>query len=653
MSGSDSVDWSFTIGPLSAGAGSSASTLLRTNATLAECLATCEEVGEAACAAIDYVQHHGGSNASAASVMQHDRVGQPPDLCNWRSPHPPAKKSCHAVHTKGIHSPCIPPTSAEAEHILAVRRTRRIPPKSSRSVLLAIFDDLRVVDAPYAAKFTPNARAFAARATTFMAAHAQTALCAPSRASFLSGRRPDLTRVHWTDRHLRQWPPNRAWVTLPQHFRDAGYYVAAAGKLFHKMADPHSLDPQSWSEPECVASYPYFGQGACPEKPDVLLRVFNTSVGCPVEPERHPKYAFTDRSVLKTAIRLLQAAAPEARNGVRPFWLGVGFFKPHKPFVFPAELMRKVPHLSEVALPRNSQPPANMAPMANIPELCTSHGPNTPEAQVGSRCMRENIRMYHAAAAFTDGLLGELLAELESQRLHLSTVVAVMSDHGFALGEHGSWAKWTNWEVATRVPFAIRAPWLPASVGKRISTIVELVDLYPTLADLAGVPLRESVNSGHSPSHGYVGLGGRSLASLIEQPRNDTSGVAFSQIARCWPTPFTQARDDSAFSNMAQCDGVDSSDYAFMGYSMRTSNSRFTEWVPTRWDSSTARHMPQWEQVVGAELYDHSGSAEYDLGEGWSQRVESANVASIRPKEVGILRQRLRAHFDNVLKAAA
>lgn len=536
-------------------------------------------------------------------------------------------------------------------HILALRRIRRLPPKGSRSVLLAIFDDLRVVDAPYAADFTPNARAFSAKATTFLAAHAQTALCAPSRASFLSGRRPDLTRVHWTDRHLRQWAPNRAWLTLPQHFRDAGYYVAAAGKLFHKMADPSSLDPQSWSEPECVAAYPYYGQGACPEKPETLLRTFNTTVGCPVEQGRHPKYTFTDSSVLDKALSLLRGAAPEARSGARPFWLGVGFFKPHKPFVFPAHLMRKVPPLHDVALPSNPRPPADMAPMANIPELCTSHGPNTPEAQVGSRCARENIRMYHAAAAFTDGLLGQLLAELEKQRLHLSTVVAVMSDHGFALGEHGSWAKWTNWEIATRVPFAIRAPWLPTSFGQKISTIVELVDLYPTLAELAGVPLRSGGRNLGSPigANSYAGVSGHSLASLLEHPHNSTDGVAFSQIARCWPTTANQARDNSSYASMAQCDAVPSSDYAFMGYSIRTSNARFTEWVPTRWDAATARHMPKWEMAVASELYDHSSG---DLAEGWSHRVENSNVARQRPAEAALLRHRLRSHVDHVLREA-
>ena len=137
-------------------------------------------------------------------------------------------------------------------------------------------------------------------------------------------------------------------------------------------------------------------------------------------------------------MELLRAAAPAARERTRPFWLGVGFFKPHKPFVFPAELLSKVPRLHETALPTNFAPPSGMAPMANLPELCTARGPSSTEAQPGSRCARENVRMYHAAAAFTDGLLGELLGELERLRLQSDTLTIVMGDHGFALGEHGA-----------------------------------------------------------------------------------------------------------------------------------------------------------------------------------------------------------------------
>ena len=288
--------------------------------------------------------------------------------------------------------------------------------------------------------------------------------------------------------------------------------------------------------------------------------------------------------------------------------------------------------------------------MASIPELCTSHGATAPEAQVGSRCMRENIRMYHAAASFTDGLLGELLGELKEQRLHLSTLVVVMSDHGFALGEHGSWAKWSNWEVATRVPFAIRAPWLPASAGKRLSTVVELVDLYPTIAELAGIGMPSVGGAEGGGGGGYSGLGGRSLAALVDQPRNGTEGVAFSQIARCWPKDVKH--DASSFPAMAQCDGVPSAEYAFMGYSMRTSIARFTEWVPVRWDAATARHMPLWGASVGAELYEHSDTE--DLSDYWSQRGENDNLAivSSRAAEVAILRHRMRAHFDRVLQEA-
>lgn len=641
--------WSYLVGP-SAGAGSPQARLLAHNVSLKECLATCEHAG-AACAALDYVQRHTSkptpSGATgAAAIAATAGIGLELAQCD-HADKLPEKHSCYAVPAEAWKTPC---NHLQTENIIAYRRPHKLPPAGAKNVLLVIFDDLRVVDAPYAARFTPTARAFMKSSTTFLSAHAQTALCAPSRASFLSGRRPDLTRVHWTDAHLRQWAPNAAMVTLPQHFRDHGYYVAGAGKLFHKMADPASLDPQSWTEADCVASYPYFGQGACPEKPDVLLRVFNTSVGCPVEAARQPKYSFTDRQVLHKAIALLRGAAPAARSHSQPFWLGVGFFKPHKPYVFPAELLRHVPRLHETALPANSAPPPAMAPMANLPELCTARGPAAAEAQPGSRCARENVRMYHAAASFTDGLLAELLSELEKQKLHEATLTVLVSDHGFALGEHGAWAKWSNWEVATRIPFAVRAPWLGASIGTRITSVVELVDLYPTMAELAGVPVPGG-SGGSNALPAYAGLGGRSLASIVEQPRNGTEGAAFSQIARCWPAGMP--RNASSYATMAQCDQVPPSGYAFFGYSIRVAAARYNLWVPTRWDAATARHMPQWDAAVGAELYDHSGGDESNYADGWTQRSENANLVDSRPAEAAALRHRLVMHVDATLRAAA
>ena len=621
------IEWQHRFGP-SAGAGLGHAKLIAQNVSFAQCLAACEAAGMA-CAAVDYVLKHGKpSPAAVEGYRECEFVKQP------------AKFSCFMIRSEAWHRPCVQP---QTENVASLKIPRPMPPAGARSVLLVIFDDLRVIEGRYAQRFTPVSQAFAHGAITFLSAHAQTSICGPSRASFLSGRRPDITRVHWTDGHLRERPQAKKWITLPQHFRDHGYYVAAAGKLFHKMADPISLDPISWSEPECVANYPYFGQGSCPEKPDVLFRVFNTTTGCPVDAQRHPGYTFTDKHVLHKAIALLRGAAADARSGARPFWLGVGFFKPHKPHVFPAELMHRVPQVDEVPLPINSWPAHRQARMANIPELCTAPGKARLETEGGQRCAKENIRMYHAAASFTDELLGELLDELASQRLQQETLVVVMGDQGFALGEHGSWAKWTNWEVATRTPLAIRVPWIPGSAGQRISTPIELLDLYPTLAELAGVPLP------HSLSEGYRGIHGRNLGKLIQLPRNNSlDGLAFSQIARCWPSGG--AHDSSVFASMAQCDGIPSAEYAFMGYSMRTSTARYTEWVPIKWSATTARHLPQWDAVVARELYDHAGGN--DLGDAWSERSENDNIESSHPLESAMLQRRLREHFDSTLAEA-
>ena len=620
----ESMQWEHRAG-VSAGAGLPGARLIGSEISFSQCLEACER--DIACTAVDYVHKHSEAVRAAppTSEERRRRVKTCPSA-------KPRKRTCYAIDGQNWE-PCVP---TQTVNIIARKiEGAQLPPRGAKNVLLVIFDDLRVVDGPFRQQAVPVASMFAASSTTFLSAHAQSALCAPSRASFLSGRRPDVTRVFWTDTHLREWPPAQGWITLPQHFQRNGYYTAAAGKLYHHLPDPASLDPMSWTEPECIAEYPYFGQGHCPEKPEYLYHVHNTSSACPVEADRHPGYAFTDRQVLHKAQHFLETAAPSARAGTRPFWIGVGFFKPHKPFVFPAELLRRMPAVADVQLPENGEPPRGVAPMANIAELCATKGSN-----FRATCARDTIRTYHAAAAFTDGLLGELLLDVERLQLKSSTLVAVMSDHGFALGEHVSWAKWTNWEVATRTVLMFRAPWMPNSTGQSLSHPVELVDLYPTVAELAGVPIP-------STTEGYEEISGRSLAPLLRNPSNSSGTAAFSQIPRCWPA--VAAHNSTTYHSMGQCDKVPSADYAFMGYSVRVASLRLTEWVPIRWDAASHRHIPQWDQSVDLELYDHQGD---DGGKRWTMRFENENVASDRPADVEILRQRLRDHFRSCQEAA-
>ena len=615
------MDWEHVVG-MSAGAGLAGSRLLASDVSFAQCQKACRI--DAACSAFDYVRKH--SDEATATALRNS-----PQVCPKMKK--PRKRSCFAVEGAAWH-PCKQP---ETENIIARKRPPLAVPSGAKSVLMVIFDDLRVVDEPYRQRAVPTAMSFAAESTTFLSAHAQCALCAPSRASFLSGRRPDVTRVLWTDNFLREWPPAQGWISLPQHFKRSGYYVAAAGKLYHHLPDPMSLDPMSWTEPECIVDYPYYGQGHCPEKPEYLSQVHNTSAACPVETSRHPSYVFTDRLVLAKAQQFLASAAPLARTGSQPFWIGVGFFKPHKPFIFPAELLQRMPALDEIQLAENGDTPRSMVPMSNIPELCATKAAYGPYI---STCARDTIRTYHAAAAFTDSLLGDLLASVDRLQLQKDTLVVVLSDHGFALGEHASWAKWTNWEVATRTVLMIRAPWLPQSAGQRVSSIVELVDLYPTIAELAGVAV-----SVQSP--GYEELGGRSVAPLLRGASGGEDSAAFSQIARCWPSGGPH--NASAFAAMGQCDKVPSSEYAFMGYSIRTAMYRYTEWVPIQWDPATHQHLPRWEDSIGDELYIHEGD---DGGAGWTRQWENENVASARPAEVARLRRRLHARFEAFQDAA-
>lgn len=447
-------------------------------------------------------------------------------------------------------------------------------PARPTNVLLIAVDDLSTALGCYGHPVarTPHLDRLAATGVRFDRAYCQLPLCNPSRASLLTGLRPDATRVYDLARHFREERPGV--VTLPQLFRNAGWFTARVGKIFHygvpgQIGTNGLDDAPSW---ETVVN---------PKGRDVAeqKRIINPTPGKPVSRALSWLAADgadeeqTDGMIATEAVRLLE------ENRGRPFFLAVGFFRPHTPYVAPRKYFELYPPGS-VALPA-----APSDDRADIPAAAFAHNNPDPHYGLPEATCREALRAYLACVSFVDAQIGRVFTALDRLGLAGHTVVALWSDHGYHLGEHGGmWQKRSLFEEAARAPLLIRAPGF-AGNGRAAAGIVEFVDIYPTLADLAGLA---------APA----GLAGRSLRPLLENPGRPWDGAAFTQILRPGDgRPFT-------------------------GRSIRTERWRYTEWDEGR---------------LGTELYDHAA----DPHEWRNLAADPAHRA-----EIYALRARLSAKIE-------
>ncbi len=388
---------------------------------------------------------------------------------------------------------------------------------------------------------TPHLDRLAATGVRFDRAYCQIPLCNPSRASVLTGLRPDATGVFDLDRHFRATVP--AAVTLPQLFRSQGWFTARVGKIFHydvpKGIGTDGLDdPASWSQvvnpkgrdvaEEALITNP------TPARPVSAALSWQVADGADTEQ--------TDGLIATEAIRLLE------RHRGGPFFLGVGFFRPHTPFVAPKRYFDLYP-LETVRLP---VAPAN--DRDDIPSAAFAHNNPTPNYGLDELTCRKALQAYYACVAYVDAQVGRVLAALDRLDLARSTIVVLWSDHGYHLGEHGGvWQKRMLFEESARAPLLMRAPAAKGN-GRACTRVVEFVDIYPTVAELCGIASPKS-------------LAGCSLVPLLEDPSRPWEGSAVTQILR----PGNGA--------------------PLMGRSIRTERWRYTEWGEGR---------------LGTELYDHA-----------------------------------------------
>ena len=427
------------------------------------------------------------------------------------------------------------------------------------NVLFLISDDLNNFLGCYGDKTakTPNIDRLAARGVRFERAYCQFPLCGPSRNSFLTGLYPNSTGIHANGQIFRQTIPSQH--SLPQHFRRAGYFAARIGKLYHYNV-PNSIgtnghdDPGSW-EMEINPA----GVDRLEEHPKIFSLTpgqFGGTVSWYASPKGDAHH--TDAMQAAEAEWVLERCG---RQKDRPFFLGVGFFRPHTPYVAPKKYFDMYPE-KEMRVVQGVK-----EDQADLPQGALGSYKREQD-QFTDDLRRQALQAYYASISFMDAQVGRILDALDRRGLADNTIVVFTSDHGYHTGEHGLWQKMSLFEESARVPLIIAAPGAGGK-GTASKAPVGLVDVFPTLAELCDVK---------PPSN----LQGQSLVPMMKDPSATGRGWALTQVTR----GGGGARRRANAANPPQ----DTAPRRVFGYSLRTPRYRYTEWD---------------EGKGGRELYDH------------------------------------------------
>eukprot|EP00117_Sycon_ciliatum_P004154 scpid88204/ scgid0211/ Iduronate 2-sulfatase; Alpha-L-iduronate sulfate sulfatase; Iduronate 2-sulfatase 42 kDa chain; Iduronate 2-sulfatase 14 kDa chain len=429
------------------------------------------------------------------------------------------------------------------------------------NVLFIVVDDLRpeLQVYGYPRVRSSNIADFAKTATLFRSAYCQFPLCAPSRTSFLTGRRPATTKVFDLTTYFRDVPGMEDAVTLPQFFKNQGYTVSGAGKIFHQGSSSGDNDPISWTEPYYLS----------PNKG----KFGGTSISWQARDD--DALEFPDAQIATHTIEQLRSLKDDK------FFIAMGLHKPHLPFVFPSEYLDW--YSGNIPLANHTDATEGLPDLAwsyynelraygDIEELDL---PVTPGNWMPAYKARQMRRAYWAATSFIDAQIGRVLVELDALGLAETTAVVIASDHGFHLGDLGEWCKQTNFEPSNRVVLLVRDPSLPQSRDLVVNENVELLDVYPSLVEMTGHSVPEY-------------LEGKSLKPLMQEP---------GFVPPLWHNAsFSQTHSQHARS--------------VMGFTVRTTGWRYTEWVA--FDNSAGE--PLWHDLRGTELYDHRNDAKDVFG---------------------------------------
>jgi len=487
------------------------------------------------------------------------------------------------------------------------------PQQQKKNILFIAVDDLKPILGCYGDPIakTPNIDKLASRGAIYTHSYCQQAVSGPTRASLLTGKCPDYTKVWDLKTLIRDMNPDI--VTLPQYLQGKGFTTAGIGKIF----DPRSVDKQ---EDNVSWSVPYFhyedfmdnstgkimgAQYRAPELRAKMDKLTAEGVAAGKKGNELKKFvdetlkpstecieindeAYSDGAIAKGAIDFLSKQVDK-----QPFFLAVGFKRPHLPFVAPkkywdfyqrdkmplAEYQKLAVNSPEFAYHNNGE----LSSYTDIP--ATSDFSDIKSLKITDEKARELIHGYYASVSYMDAQLGKVLAELERKGLTKNTIIVLWGDHGWHLGDHGLWNKHSNFEQATRTPMIIVDPSVNKAV--KVSSPVEFLDIFPTLCDLTGVGIPEN-------------LDGKSLKETLKKPETKVKEYAVSQFPR-GPR---------------------------MGYSIRTERFRYTVWV------SWKDKVLDMNKIFATELYDYE-----------KDPLETVNV--VDKKEYVSTLETMKAYFED------
>lgn len=517
--------------------------------------------------------------------------------------------------------------------------TEKSEPKAKPNILFISIDDLRPELGCYGSPIavTPHIDAIAAEGLQFNKAYCQQAICSPSRASLMTGARPETINIIENYAYFRDENPDI--ITLPQHFIANGYETVFCGKIYHpRFTD----DEKSWSRKPVKLPYPKAqlpggyalesNQKIFKEQQEYIRKKYGEGATDHYALGRGPSYesadvpdnTYVDGYMTDQAIATLKDLA---KNPDQPFFLGFGFRLPHLDWKAPTKYW-DLYDPADIPMTDQNESPKDGAAMglhASF-ELRVRHG--IPKSgPIEGELARTLKHGYLASVSYVDAQIGRMMQALEEEGLRENTIIMLWSDHGWHLGDMGVWGKATNYEIATRVPMMISTPDLASNIrGQQTDALVELIDMYPTLCELAGIEL---------PEH----LEGHSFKPLLVNPKQKWKEAAFSlypnPALREWAAnPLTAGMRETYFGPLIeeveskiitqQGDKWDRDLFEnnVMGYTMRTQQHRLVVWKDRKKKDSEPLYI---------ELYDHSDDPN-----------ETVNIAEANPELV----RELLALFD-------
>jgi iduronate 2-sulfatase len=428
------------------------------------------------------------------------------------------------------------------------------------NVLFIVVDDLKPKLACYGDEFakTPNIDLLANNSIIFTNAHCAQAICGPSRVSLLTGMRPDNTRTWFMNKNseftlFRELNPDI--ISLPQLFKESGYTSIGIGKVFDERNLTEIEDSISWSQPSEYFNAKGVAYALRNDKPDkgAFGPQYN-KLRPSVESADVDDEVYFDGRICEGAVDFIE----EFANSGEPFFLAVGFRRPHLPFTAPKKYwdLYNQTDFQPAVFQEHAEHSPDFA-YHNFEELRSYKDiPDTGAISINKQI--ELIHAYYACVSYVDAQIGLLLKKLKEKNLDENTIIVLVGDNGWHLGDHGLWCKLTNYEQSTRVPLIISVPGINSS-GQSTNTPVELVDVFPTLCDLNNIK-------------GPIGLDGISLTPVFNDISKKVKNAAISQFPR---------------GNR-------------MGYTYRTDRYRYIIWIEKDFEEDSRDG-----KIVARELFDY------------------------------------------------